>query len=177
MGDTAVMALTPPRQRLTRKDWNGDAVLTLILGAVCLVAVFLPWANTEGSGLMNFGLRHPESIKGVLETQWGLPALGLSLTVLACGVLMLILGPGRLGIGLGVLIAVAGIAVVLVARDGTGAAYSLGTQAGLGSVTTLFAGVLIIPVGLAAAAVAGALLYLGSAAPTDPPAPESAPPS
>jgi hypothetical protein len=170
------MALTPPRQRLTRKDWTGDAVLTLILGTVCLVAVFLPWANTEGSGLMNFGLSHPESIKGVLETPWGLPALGLSLTVLACGVLMLILGPGRVGIGLGALIAVAGIAVVLVARDGTGAAYSWGTQAGLGSVTTLFAGVLIIPVGLAAAAVAGVLLYSGGV-PTDPPAPESAPPS
>jgi hypothetical protein len=36
------MALSPPRTRLTRKDWIGDAVLTVVGGAVCLMAVFLP---------------------------------------------------------------------------------------------------------------------------------------
>jgi hypothetical protein len=161
MDDTGAMALTPPRQRLTRKDWIGDAVLTLVAGSVCLVAVFLPWANSEGRGVMNYGLTHPDDIRGVLETQWGLPALGLALAVLLLGALMLRLGPGRIGIVLGLLTAAAGVALVLVARDATVAAYGWRTQAGLGSVITLFTGVLVVPIGLAAAAVAAALLYFG----------------
>jgi|GEM_PF-2360266 len=171
------MALSPPRLRLTRKDWTGDAVLTVVGGGVCLVAVFLPWANTEGAGLMNWSLTHPDTVRGVLETQWGLPALGFALVVLLLGVLMLVLGPGRSGVALGLLTTAAGVGIVLLARDATGAAYGLGTQAGPGAVITLFAGVLLVPIGLASAAVAGALLYFGRRAATDPPAPGSAPPS
>ena len=96
MGDTGPMALSPPRLRLTRKDWIGDAVLTIVGGAVCLVAVFLPWANTEGAGLMNYSLTHPDTVRGLLETQWGLPALSLAVAVSVAGVLMLAIGPGRL---------------------------------------------------------------------------------
>jgi len=165
------MALSPPRMRLTRKDWIGDAVLTVIGGAVCLVAVFLPWANTEGAGLMNYGLTHPDTIRGLFETPWGLPALSLALAVTLMGVLMLALGPGRRGIVLGLLTTAAGVGIVLVARGATGAAYGWGTQAGLGAVITLFAGVLLVPIGLASAAVAGTLLYLGRRAATAPPAP------
>jgi hypothetical protein len=171
MGDTALMALSSPRMRLTRKDWIGDAVLTVVGGAVCLVAVFLPWANTEGSGVMNYSFSHPDTIRGVLETPWGPPALALALAVSAMGVLMLAVGPGRLGVALGLLTAAAGVAIVLVARDGTAAAYGWSTQAGLGAVVTLFAGVLLVPVGLASAAVAGALLHFARRAPTAPPAP------
>ncbi len=170
--------MTPrhPRLRLTRKDWTGDAVLTLVAGGVCLVSVFLPWANVDGPGLMSYGLTHPDSVKGVLETQWGPPALGLALLVLAMGVLMLVLGPGRVGIGLGLVTAASGVAILLVARDGTSAAYGWSTEAGLGAVLTLFAGVLIIPIGLSSAAVAAALMYWGRRSP-DPPAPGTAPPS
>ena len=164
-------------QRLSRKDWTGDAVLTLIGGGICLIAVFLPWANVEGSGLMNFSVTHPDSVRGVLETQWGLPALGLALTVLLMGVLMLVLGPGRTGVGLGVVTAVAGVAIILVARDGTSAAYGFSTQAGLGSVTTLFTGILLVPVGVSSAAVAVALLAVARRQPTDQPAPGTVPPS
>jgi hypothetical protein len=171
------MTLSPPRLRLTRKDWTGDAVLTLVGGAVCLAAVFLPWANTEGSSLMSYGLTHPDSIRGLLDTQWGLPALGLAFAVAVMGVLMLAVGPGRRGVALGLLTTAAGVGIVLVARDATGAAYGWGTQAGLGAVITLFAGVLLVPIGLASAAVAAALLYFGRGAATDPPAPGSAPPS
>jgi len=171
------MGLTPPKIRLTRRDWLGDAVLTLIAGAVLLASVFLPWANLEGDGVMDFGLTRDEGIRGVLETPWGLPALGLALAVLTMGAVMIVLGPGRIGIGLGVLIAAAGLAALLVARDATFAAYGFNTQAGLGVVITLFTGVVLIPVGLSAAAVAAALLHLGRVVPTDPPAPESAPPS
>ena len=81
LGHTGRMALSPPKMRLTTKDWTGDAVLTLVGGAVCLAAVFLPWANTEGAGLMNWSLTHPDTVRGVLETQWGLPALGLALAI------------------------------------------------------------------------------------------------
>ena len=165
------MALSPPKLRLTRKDWIGDAVLTVIGGAVCLVAVFLPWANAEGTGLMNYSLTHPDTVRGVFETPWGLPALGLALAVSVTGVLMLAFGPGRLGVALGLLTAVAGVGIVLVARDATAAAYGLTTQAGLGSVITLFAGVLLVPIGLASAAVAGALLYFAHRAATAPPGP------
>ena len=171
------MALSPPRLRLSRKDWIGDAVLTVVGGGVCVAAVFLPWANTEGAGLMNYSLTHPDAVRGVLQTQWGLPALSLALAVSVMGVLMLVIGPGRLGVALGLLTAVAGVGIVLVARDATGAAYGWGTQAGLGAVITLFAGVLLVPIGLASAVVAGALLYFERKAATDPPAPGSAPPS
>ena len=165
------MALSPSRPRLTRKDWIGDAVLTVGGGAVCLAAVFLPWANTEGAGLMNYSLTHPDTVRGLLQTQWGIPALSLALAVSVMGVLMLVIGPGRLGVALGLLTAAAGVAIVLVARDGTVAAYGWSTQARLGAVVTLFAGVLLVPVGLASAAVAGALLYFDRRAPTAPPAP------
>jgi len=165
------MALSPSRLRLSRKDWIGDAVLTVVGGAVCLVAVFLPWANVEGRHLVNYGLTHPDSVRGVLETPWGLPALGLAVAVSVIGVLMLVFGPGRLGIALGLLTAAAGVGIALVARDATGAAYGWGTQAGLGAVITLFVGVLLVPIGLASAAVAGALLYFGRRAATGPPSP------
>ena len=165
------MALSPPRMRLTRRDWTGDAVLTVIGGVVCLAAMFLPWANVEGTGLMNYSLTHPDTVRGVLGTQWGLPALGLALAVLAVGVLMFVAGPGRLGIALGLLTAAAGVGIVLVARDATGAAYGWGTQAGLGAVITLFAGVLLVPIGLASATVAGVLLYVERRSATAPPCP------
>ena len=154
------MALSPPRLRLTRKDWTGDAVLTVVGGGVCLAAVYLPWANTEGAGLVNYGLTYPDTVRGVLQTQWGLPALSLALAVSVVGVLMLVIGPGRLG-----------VAIVLVARDGTAAAYGRTTQAGLGALVTLFAGVLLVPIGLASAAVTSALLCFDRRAPTAPPAP------
>jgi hypothetical protein len=165
------MAISPPRLRLTRKDWIGDGVLTVLGGAVCLGAVFLPWANTEGAGVMNYSLTHPDTVRGVLQTPWGLPALSLALAVSAMGVLMLALGPGRLGVALGLLTTAAGVGIVLVAGDATAAAYGLGTQAGLGAVVTLFAGVLLVPIGVASAAVAGTLLYVGRRAATAPPAP------
>jgi len=165
------MALSPPRLRLSRKDWIGDGVLTVLGGAVCLVSVFLPWANTEGAGLMNYSLTHPDTVRGLLQTEWGLPALSLALAVAVMGVLMLALGPGRLGVALGLLTTAAGVGIVLVARDATAAAYGLGTQAGLGAVVTLFAGVLLVPIGVASAAVAGTLLYFERRAATAPPGP------
>jgi hypothetical protein len=147
------------RSRLTRKDWTGDAVLTLIGGAACLVAVFLPWANSENGRLMNYGLTHPDAIRGVLHTPWGLPALALALTVLAVGVLMLTMDSLRTGIALGLVTAAAGLGTVLLARHGTAAAYGWGTEAGLGAVLALFTGVLLVPIGLSSAAVAGGLRW------------------
>jgi hypothetical protein len=34
--------------RLLRRDWVGDGILTLLAGAILVVAVFLPWANEAG---------------------------------------------------------------------------------------------------------------------------------
>ena len=131
-GDTGAMAPKTPRERLTRKDWTGDAMLTVVGGAVCLVAVFLPWANVEGPGVMSYGLTHPDSVRGVLQTQWGPPALGLALAVLLLGVLMLALGPGRAGVALGLLTAAAGVAIVLVGRGGASAVVRLDDPGGAG---------------------------------------------
>ena len=147
------------RSRLTRKDWTGDAVLTLIGGAACLVAVFLPWANSENGRLMNYGLTHPDAIRSVLQTPWGLPALGLALIVLAVGVLMLTTDPLRAGIALGLVTAGAGLGTILLARHGIAAAYGWGTEGGVGGVLALFAGVLLLPIGLSSAAVAGGLRW------------------
>jgi len=149
-----------PAIRITRKDWIGDAVLALLAGVVCVASVFLPWANADTPGHVNYGLSRPNDILGVLSTQWGWPALCLALAVAAMAAAMLALGPRRLGIGLGLIIAIAGLAIVLVAADAATATYAYGYEAGLGVVVTLFAGVLLIPIGLAAAAVAWVLLYL-----------------
>lgn len=36
--------------RRLRRDWTGDAVLTLVAGGTLVGAVFLPWANDDGPG-------------------------------------------------------------------------------------------------------------------------------
>jgi len=149
-----------PANRITRKDWIGDAVLAVMAGAVCVVSVFLPWANSQTPSSFNWGLTHPDTVVGLLSTEWGWPILGLALFATALGAAMLIVGPRRLGIVLGLLVAAAGLGVVLVAMDATQSTYSVLTEAGLGAVLTLVAGVMLVPIGLAAAAVACVILYL-----------------
>jgi len=175
------------RHRLRHRDWTGDAVLTLIAGGLLTVAVFLPWANVHGPGSVNFSLHRGAGINGVLQTRWGVPALLLALAVVATGAVMLARRPRRLSWVLGLLAASLGGAAAAVAWDSAGYVGFLGP--GVGMYLTTLVGILLVPIGLAAALVA---LFLaraeretaGPPAPTGPaptppapPAPENAPPS
>jgi hypothetical protein len=161
--------------RLLRRDWVGDGILTLLAGAVLAAAVFLPWANEDGPGDVNYSPSIPDDVNGVLQTQWGTPALVLALCVLALGTAVTLTRPRRLSWALGALTAACGIAVVGVGGDAAG---QMGFMSpGLGLYLTVFAGVLLVPIGLAAALVAWFVARAAAKTPTVPPAAESAPPS
>jgi hypothetical protein len=167
--------------RLLRRDWAGDAVLTIVCGLVLVAAVFVPWANEDGTGFINFSLHGAVGLRGVLDTDWGAPALLLALATVVVGTVMLLLPPRRLSWLLGAFVAALGTAVFFVAQDA--AAHIGWLDPGVGMYITTLAGILLVPIGLAAALVARfvsrAEREAAAAAlrPTAPPAPESAPPS
>jgi len=144
--------------RISRRDWTGDAVLTLIAGGAALAAVFLPWANIDDGGSFNAGLGKSADINGILQTQWGWQALLLAVLVVGAGVLMITLGPRRHGLLIGVLVAAAGVGMIAVASDALNP-MGFGIHAGLGLVVSLVAGLLLIPIGLASSAVAWVLRH------------------
>jgi hypothetical protein len=175
--------------RLLHRDWVGDAVLTLVCGLLLVVSIFLPWVNEDGKGWVNFSLHGAKNLHGVLQTQWGPPALLLGLAVVVVATVMTLLRPRRLSWLLGALVAVLGIAVFFVAQD---AAANIGWfDPGVGMYITTLVGVLLVPIGLAAALVArllvlaerdaAAVVQLADASmpplPTAPPAPESGSPT
>ena len=185
MGDTGNMKRPSrlKRPRLLRRDWIGDAVLTLIAGALLLAAVFMPWVNEDAPGWVNFSLQG--DFNGVMRTGWGWPALGLAIAVLVAGAIMLLTRPRRVSILLGALVAALGVAVFAVAQD---AAAHIGfLDPGIGMYLTTLVGVLLVPIGIAAALVAWVLVRAERRAAEDPPAPalpptvppalESAPPN
>jgi hypothetical protein len=161
--------------RLLRRDWAGDGILTLFAGAVLVIAVLLPWANVEIQGQVNYSPTLPGDINGVLQTQWGTPAIVVALVVVALGVLVTLTTPRKFSWLLGVAIAACGIAAV---ADADAAASHLGwLSPGLGLYLTTFAGVLLVPIGLATGLVGWFVARAPAGASTVPPAPESAPPS
>jgi hypothetical protein len=181
MGDTGSMK-RPSRlrqPRILRRDWIGDAVLTLVCGVVLLVSVFLPWVNEDGKGWVNFSFGQAGGLNGVLDTKWGTPGLVLALAVIATALVMALTRPRRYSILLGVLVAACGVAAFGVAQDA--AAHIGWYDPGVGMYLTTLAAVLLVPIGLAAALVAWILVraerLAAAAPPTGPPAPESAPPS
>jgi hypothetical protein len=182
MGDTDTMKLSSRlrQPRLLRRDWTGDAALVLVCGVLLTGAVFLPWVNEDGRGWVNFSFHGSGELNGVLQTHWGPPALLLALATVVLGVVMLLLPPRRLSWLLGALVALLGVAVFGVAQD---AAAHIGYyDPGVGMYLTTLVGVLLVPIGLAAALVARFLSRADRDAavavpPTAPPAPENAPPS
>ncbi len=183
MGDTDDMRRPRPlkQPRLLRRDWVGDGILTLLAGAVLVVTVFLPWANQDRPGDVNYSLSPSGGINGVLQTQWGTPALALALAVVSLGAAVTLTRPRRLSWLLGVAVTGCGVAVFAVAQDA--ASQIAWFDPGLGLYLATLVGVLLVPIGAAAAMVAwsvaraAAPLAAASEAPTAPPAPESGPPS
>jgi hypothetical protein len=172
------------QSRILRRDWIGDALITLTAGGVLLASVFLPWANEDGRGWVNYSLTQGDGLNGVLQTQWGTPALVLSLVVLAAGLVMLVTRPRRFSALLGVLVAASGVAAFWVTRDA--AVYTSGYDPGIGMYLTTLVAVLLVPIGLAAALVAVILVraeraatpaVTAAGAPPAPPSLENGPPS
>ena len=156
------------KHRFSLWDWNGDAVLMLAAGVTGLVAVFLPWANDYTADFVNFSLSKPDSVGGVLQTQWGPPVLVAAIVAIAVGAAMLIAGPRLLTMIVSLLGTVAGIVFVLQA---IGAADSMVNmyRPGLGLYVTLLTGILLVPIGVASTMVGQILRRKGAA--TAPPGP------
>ena len=157
----------------------------MVAGGVLLAGIFLPWVNEDAPGWVNFSVHGAKQLNGVLQTRWGWPALGLAVAVLVVGAVMVSTRPRRVSFALGALVAVLGIAVFGVAQD---AAAHIGfLDPGVGMYLTTLVGVLLVPIGIAAALVAWLLNAEGRTPddppavtpvpPPAPPAPESAPPS
>jgi hypothetical protein len=156
------------KHRFSLWDWNGDAILMLAAGVAGVVAVFLPWANDYTADFVNFSLSKPDSVGGVLQTQWGPPVLVAAIVAIAVGAAMLIAGPRLLTMIVSLLGTVAGIVFVLQA---IGAADSMVNmyRPGLGLYVTLLTGILLVPIGVASTMVGQILRRKGAA--TAPPGP------
>ncbi len=140
--------------RLTTRDWTGDGVITVVGGALLLVGALLPWANERLAGRrVSYALTKPDEISGALATRWGPPLVAVALLVVALGAVMVAAGPHRLAVPSGVVVAVSGVAVCLLALDAAREALSWGYAAGSGLMLTLLIGILLVPVGVASAMV------------------------
>ena len=156
------------KHRFSLWDWNGDALLMLAAGVAGVIAVFLPWANDYTAGFVNFSLRRPDGVAGVLQTQWGPPVLVAALVAITVAAAMLIAGPRLLTMIVSVLGAVAGVVFVLQAIGAADAMVKM-YRPGLGLYVTLLTGILLVPIGVASTMV-GQILRRKRAA-TDPPGP------
>ena len=147
-------ALTTSRIRY--RDWVGDAVITVVAGLALVVSVFLPWANADVAGNVNYSLSKPAAINGVLATDWGLPVLIAGIAVVAVGLSMLVFGPNRLAILLGSGTVLAGGVVMLTVHDAA-QAIMLYYDGGMGLALAFVMAVILPIIGLASAMV-GAIL-------------------
>jgi hypothetical protein len=158
--------------RLLHRDWIGYAVLVLICGSALLAATLLPWANALNGHSVNFSLGKAEGILAVMHTRWGVPALGLAIVVTLTAVAMLGMRPRRYTLLLGFLLAAAGAGCFALADNAAG---NLGGMfsPGIGLYTTLFVGIILVPIGLATAIVAFLLARGYGATPRDRATPEA----
>jgi hypothetical protein len=164
----------PARITVSIKDWNGDAVITIVAGVALLVCLFLPWANERRHG-MNWALTKPDDISGAIHTPWGIPMLACSLAVIACGILMLRLGPRRLAFLLGIVVFCAGLYAGKLATDGAWHAMGWGYSGGIGVAGSMLVAALLLPIGFAAAAVGFMVAYWAPNQPLQAEAPVTSP--
>ena len=139
--------------RLLRRDWTGDAVLTIVCGVALVAAVFLPWANEDGKGFVNFSLRGATGLRRRAgHALGGAGAAARPGGRWSSGTVMLLFPPRRFSWLLGAFVALLGVAVFFIAQD---AAAHIGfLDPGVGMYLTTLVGVLLVPIGLAAALVA-----------------------
>jgi hypothetical protein len=145
------------KSRISRKDWVGDAVVTLAAAAAGLAGVFLPWANGQNGSDVNFSLRQAPGINSAVHTTWGQHALLAAAAVVIVGIVMLWAGPRRATAPLGLVSAVAGAIFVTSSLSAHDAMMPL-FKPGIGLYVTLLTGILLIPIGIASAMVGGILL-------------------
>lgn len=137
---------------IVRRDWIGDGVLIVLFGALVAVAVFLPWANTDGGSQVNYSLNAAAGVHGALQTVWGWPTLLLAVAVIVVGITMLAVAPTKLSLLPCLAVSLAGVAVVLLCAS---AGWSIWRplRPGLGLYLATLGGVLLVPTGLASALV------------------------
>jgi hypothetical protein len=151
------------KSRISRKDWVGDAVVTLAAAAVGVIGIFLPWANGQTAGDVNFSLHQTRGITSAIHTTWGQQTLLAAAIVVLIGLVMLWAGPRGVTVPLGLVTAVAGAVFVLSSLHAHAAMMPL-FKPGLGLYVTFLTGILLVPIGIASAMVGGILLHAGRAA-------------
>jgi hypothetical protein len=140
--------------RLTTRDWTGDGIVTVIAGVLVAVAVVLPWANERAVGSrVSYALTRPDDINGALATPWGPPMLIIAMLVIVLGATMIWLGPHRLALASGLLIALSGVGVCILALRAAREALMWEYAAGSGLMLALLVGLLLVPIGVASAMV------------------------
>jgi hypothetical protein len=146
-------------KQIRRRDWTGDAIVTVVAGALLASSVALPWANVGERGLV-LSLHRPGSVSGVMGTEFGPPVLIAGLSVVAIGLAMLALGPRLWVAVLAVAPAFLGPYAVSVALEANRAIWQP-LQPGLGLALALAVGLILFFVGTASAAVGGILWARG----------------
>ena len=138
------------------RDWVGDAVITVVAGLALVVSVFLPWANADVAGNVNYSLSKPAAINGLMATDFGLPVLIAGIAVAVVGLTMLVFGPNRLAVPLGLISATAALVVLSTVHDAAHVImpfYDGGMGLALAFVTAM-----ILPIIGLASAMVGAIL-------------------
>jgi hypothetical protein len=138
--------------KLRKRDWVGDAVITIIAGLALVASVFLPWANVNGPGTVNYSFSKPAAINGAMATDFGLPVLVAGLAVVAVGLTMIVFGPNRFAVPLGL---TSGVAALLVLSAIHEAAHGimLFYDGGLGLAVAFVTALMLPVIGLASAMV------------------------
>lgn len=151
------------KTRISRRDWVGDAIVTLGFSTLGLAGVFLPWANEPTGSDVNFSLSQHPGIRSAIETPWGLHALLATVAILIVGVAMLWAGPRRATALFALVSAVAGAVMVISCLGATDAMAPL-FRPGVGLYVTLLTGILLMPTGIASAMVGAILVRSGRTA-------------
>jgi hypothetical protein len=141
---------------LRHRDWVGDAILTVAAGLVFMGSVWLPWANANVADNVNYSFSKPAAINGAMATEFGLPVLIAGIAVVAVGLTMLVFGPNRLSVPLGLISAAASLVVLSTVHDA--AHVIMPFYAGGLSLAMAFITALVLPVIGPASAMVGAVL-------------------
>lgn len=144
----------PSFSKFSRTDWHGDSIVVMVLGALLLVSLFLPWANERDYPRQNFtyALTTSGDINPILQTPWGWPIAISGAVVVVLGVTMLAFGPRR-WTGGPIAIVLAGVAMYVLYDVDQAAhpAWGWGYSVGLGALVALIVGILLPIVALATA--------------------------